>query len=334
VSVTTAIKVVFSEDILASTISSSTFTLSVAGVPVPGTVSYDAAARTASFAPSAGLLAEGQTYTATITTGVKDVAGNSFASNFAFSFVTVDLTPPTIISRSPSPAATDVPVNTTVRIGFNEAMTASTINAANVTVSVNGSSVPGSVSYDPVLRQAAFIPTTPFLNNRTVTVVVSTGVRDSSGNALATADSFSFTTVAAPPAFDITGFSVPSEGWWQTTTEAAGISVHIHIVFAQSGSALSLSSICPFGLNDRCITLARNQAGADVIGPPTPGYVWVLLSNLGGTLSGSEIAFTSSNANGFTFTFTGIVNSPYLMTGTISGPTLPTEQVTFTRPTP
>lgn len=332
VPVTSPVTVTFSEDVVG--VSSSTFSLSVAGVTVAGSVSYDGATRTASFAPAAGLLAEGQVYTATVTSAVKDLAGNSVASNFVFSFTTVDLTPPTVVSRSPSPGSSAVATNTVIQVGFSEAMNPSTINSTTLQVSLNGALVSGIVSYNAGSRIATFTPSSALANNRTFTVTTGTGARDVAGNALANADSFTFTTVAAPPAFDISGFSVPSEGWWQTTTEASGVSIHIHIVFQQSGSGLALSPICPLGINDRCITLARNQAGANAIGPESPGYVWVLLSNLNGTLSGSEISFTFRNANGVSFAFAGVVNSPYLMTGTITGATIPTEQVTFTRPPP
>ena len=79
----------FSESMDPSTITTSTFTLQPSGPPlgslINGSVTYDAATKIASFAPSSSLV-DTTTYTATMTTGVKDVAGNMLASNKVWTF--------------------------------------------------------------------------------------------------------------------------------------------------------------------------------------------------------------------------------------------------------
>ncbi len=82
------IQATFSKDMDASTINTGTFTVNGG---VSGTVNYDAATRTATFSPSSSL-AELTTYTATITTGVKDSLGVNMTANFAWSFTTTDTT--------------------------------------------------------------------------------------------------------------------------------------------------------------------------------------------------------------------------------------------------
>jgi len=78
----------FSEGMDASTITAATFTVSgPGGTPVAGNVTYDASTRIARFTPT-GALGVGAAYTATITTGVKDAAGNALASNHVWSFTT------------------------------------------------------------------------------------------------------------------------------------------------------------------------------------------------------------------------------------------------------
>jgi hypothetical protein len=78
----------FSEPMNAATITPTTFTVSgTVGAPVTGNVTYDAATQIARFTPSSGL-ATGTEYTATITTGAKDGAGNALASNYVWSFTT------------------------------------------------------------------------------------------------------------------------------------------------------------------------------------------------------------------------------------------------------
>ena len=78
----------FNEAMNASTITTTTFTVVGPGAtPVAGTVNYNASTYIASFTPTSALVAA-TTYTATITTGVKDVSGNALASNYTWNFTT------------------------------------------------------------------------------------------------------------------------------------------------------------------------------------------------------------------------------------------------------
>ena len=79
----TVISATFNEAMNPVTINTTTFT--VAGVT--GTVTLDGTGRIATFTP-AGNLALSTTYTATIHTGVQDLAGNALASNYVWSFTT------------------------------------------------------------------------------------------------------------------------------------------------------------------------------------------------------------------------------------------------------
>jgi len=81
----TPLIVTFSETMDARTLTGGTFFVTdPSGNPVPGTIAYDLANRTAAFAPLAGY-ADG-TNTLTITTGVKDLDGNGLATNFTWNF--------------------------------------------------------------------------------------------------------------------------------------------------------------------------------------------------------------------------------------------------------
>jgi hypothetical protein len=79
-----AVTAVFSVPMDPATISTSTFTLLQGLTPVAGTVTYTGS--TASFTPTNGLMA-GITYTATITTGAKNLAGTPLGYNYSWSFV-------------------------------------------------------------------------------------------------------------------------------------------------------------------------------------------------------------------------------------------------------
>jgi hypothetical protein len=75
----------FSEEMDPSTINSSTFTLYKGTTEISGIVAYSG--KTATFTPSESLLA-GVNYTATLTTGVKDLAGNSLEFDKVWNFTT------------------------------------------------------------------------------------------------------------------------------------------------------------------------------------------------------------------------------------------------------
>ena len=83
------IKVIFSEDMDASTLNTDTFTLS--GSTVTGTVFYDAHTKTAVFTPDA-LLHNTKIYTATLSASVKDTHGNSLGTDYTWSFTVRDRT--------------------------------------------------------------------------------------------------------------------------------------------------------------------------------------------------------------------------------------------------
>src|ERR1700733_10509760 len=79
------IEFTFSQAMDSSTINNSTFTLMQDSTKVAGTVTYSGT--TAVFTPSAALAAD-STYTATITTGAKNLAGMGLAKNSIWSFTT------------------------------------------------------------------------------------------------------------------------------------------------------------------------------------------------------------------------------------------------------
>lgn len=84
VPVNTVITAAFSEDMDASTIDTSSFTLNNG---VTGNVTYDAPSKIATFTPSSSL-SYNTTYTASISTAVKDSTGNNLPENYSWSFTT------------------------------------------------------------------------------------------------------------------------------------------------------------------------------------------------------------------------------------------------------
>jgi hypothetical protein len=192
VPVNTSVSATFSEPMLPATITTATFTLFDGATQITGTVVY--VGLSATFTPNAPLLNDTD-YTATITTGAQDLAGNALALDYVWSFTTgstTDSTAPTVTLTNPADAATDVPVNTAVSATFSEPMLPATITTATFTLEDGGTPITGTVVY--VGLTATFTPSSPLLPNTVYTATITTGAQDLAGNALALDYVWTFTT--------------------------------------------------------------------------------------------------------------------------------------------
>ncbi len=197
---TAPVTVTFSEPMTSATITTASFTIAPAsgGANVTGTVT--ASGMGATFTPAAALAGSTQ-FRASLTTAVKDVAGNALAATYTWTFTTAappDLTPPTIIATTPATGATGVAVASPVTVTFSEPMTNSSLNTSTVTLvtTTGGVAVAGTVSLSG--NTATFTPGASLAFSTQYTATVTTGARDVAGNALAANVSWSFTTVAPP----------------------------------------------------------------------------------------------------------------------------------------
>jgi len=129
---------------------------------VAGTVVYTASGSIATFTPTAALAAS-TLFTATITTGAQDLAGNALAGNYVWTFTTgvaPNTTKPTVISTIPLNLATGVPINQAISATFSEAMNPLTISTTTFTLTGPGATaVAGLVTYAGVGNTATFTPT-------------------------------------------------------------------------------------------------------------------------------------------------------------------------------
>ncbi len=190
-----ALSATFSEAMNPLTINTSTFTLKQGATTVVGTVNY--AGVTATFTP-AGNLAANLPFTATITTGAKDLSGNALAANYIWNFATgaaTNLTPPVVISTFPGSGGSGVPITNNLSATFSEAVNPLTVNTATFTLFQGGTPVSGTVSYAGIT--AVFAPSSSLASNTTYTATITTGVTDLSGNILASNYVWIFTTAAA-----------------------------------------------------------------------------------------------------------------------------------------
>ena len=205
---------VCSEPMAAATLNSTTFTLrdTLANTAVVGTVGYSADSRTVVFTPTNPVaLTSGRNYTATLTTGATDLAGNTLAGNTAvvpgagshvWAFNTgaaADSTPPTVTGFTPADGSSGQCLTRSASATFSEAMDPTSFNTASFRVTDNGVAVPGSVGYDGASRVASFVPAAAagFAANRTFVVTLvagNAGVKDLAGNALAANVGWGFAT--------------------------------------------------------------------------------------------------------------------------------------------
>ncbi|MFZ3136331.1 MAG: Ig-like domain-containing protein [Thermodesulfovibrionales bacterium] len=190
----------FSEDMDPATITTTTFTLKQGTTAVAGAVTYAVAAKTATFNPDANLTAS-ITYTATITTGATDEAGNALAANYTWTFTTgttVDTTAPTITNKNPAADSTGICINKKINATFSEAMDPLTITTETFTVQLTGpplgAVLGGTISYVASTKIATFTPLSNLAINTSYTVTMTTGVKDVAGNPLASNNVWSFTT--------------------------------------------------------------------------------------------------------------------------------------------
>jgi hypothetical protein len=110
------------------------------------------------------------------------------------------LTPPAVASVTPPDASTLVCPNTAVITAtFSKAMNPATITTSTFTVTNAGASVTGQVSYVSATNVATFTPASTLPASTTLTVTVTTGVKDTFGNPLAAAKIWTFTTSPACP---------------------------------------------------------------------------------------------------------------------------------------
>ena len=196
VSPSATVTATFSEPIDPTTLNATTFNLKVTatGAVIPGTVTYNAANRTAEFKPTSGL-PNPVNFTATVTTGVKDISGNRLAADVSWTFTTRDATGPTVTSITPANGAVGVSTSTTINVTFSEAIDPATISATNFIVRTSsGAAVPGTVTYNAATRVATFTPSAPLTSNTAYTVTIVGTVRDVAGNEMGANFVSTFTT--------------------------------------------------------------------------------------------------------------------------------------------
>ncbi len=162
---------------------------------VAGTYSVNNAAVT--FTPLASTPYPANTQMAVAVCGLTDEAGNSDCEGFSFTTAnTVDHTAPTV-AISPANGTTNVGLNTQIVLTFSKSINPSTITTNNTVSLFSGDT---SINYGYTIsadnRTVVLNPGgTAFTSGATVTIELTSGIQDLSGNALAnTSSQFTLTT--------------------------------------------------------------------------------------------------------------------------------------------
>lgn len=122
--------------------------------------------------------------------------GESKVDEMATTGVAPDITPPSVLSTNPT--GSNVPVNTNISVGFNEAVFNVDSFSFTVVPTIMGS--PGSPVAGVFSTSGStwsFDPSADLEYNTTYTVTITTAITDMMGNPLAAGTSWSFTTGAA-----------------------------------------------------------------------------------------------------------------------------------------
>jgi hypothetical protein len=302
VPVNAVVSVNFSEAMDPASLNLTTFTLRQGSTAVPGAVNPQGAAAT--FDPSSPLTAA-TTYTATIATGARDVAGNRLSTPYTWTFTTgatADTTAPIVISTVPRSDATNVPVNGLISAVFSEPMNPASLNQMTFTLKQGATAVPGTVT--SLGAPVTFDPSSPLTAGTTYTATISTGARDLAGNALVADHTWSFTTGSAPDATaPIVLFTVPARDALNVPVNSAisvtfskvmnPASLNMSTVTLKQGTTSVAGSVTPLGatviftpsgpLTANTTYTATIGAGArDIAGNPLAGpYSWDFTTGTG-----------------------------------------------------
>jgi hypothetical protein len=332
----------FTEPIDRNTLTGATVQLRRGATAIPAAIAVapgDAAVTLTPLSP----LATNATFTLTVTTGVRDVAGNPIAADRQFSFTTSspDTVAPTVIAIAPADHAVDVSLVTPIVVTFSEPIDPATVSDASFAVKVGTTAVQGTLAFQSG-NTVRFIAAQPYPADAVITTQLTTAITDRFGNALATPDgtssqTFTFTTgrfsVTSPSGDVVENTVVTLEA---RASAALGVA---SVLFTVNGAVLPVASGSPFvatfnvgaasatnsltivasGRNASGVEIARDVKTVDVVVglTVTPG-----LSGLAIGAQGS-LRFSLSSALDQDLPITVTVGNPAILTAPANPVILP-----------
>ena len=234
----TAVVIQFSKQMAASTITTNSFYLhdTVSNQNVSATISISADARTATLVPSAPLAIDRQFYFYW-TSAITDLTGNPLQTGYIY-FTTASsasTTIPAVTGINPSAGLTEIPINATVQVQFNEPIQPTSLGQVSITAV--GVQIPAGTSLSNGDQQLIITPATPLQPNTTYLVTVA-NIQDFAGHVIAQPYTSSFQTGVSS---DIVNGSVTAT---EPVSGAIGIGTNITptVHFSKVISAISVSN--------------------------------------------------------------------------------------------
>lgn len=233
--------------------------------------------------------------------------------------VNTDPQPPTVTSKTPASNATSVERNAVIEFTFSEEMEASTVNNTTFLLKQGSNVIEGDIAYTEVT--AVFTPTETLSAGTIYNAVITTGVEDLAGNAMAEEVEWTFTTGGSTSSIDpvelgtsgnyvilaktainntptsaITGDAGISPA---AATYITGFSLVDDTGFATSaqitGRVYAADMVDPTASNLTTAVDNMNTAYNDAAGRPSPDFFELSTGNIGGkTLDPGVYKWTNS----------------------------------------
>ncbi len=195
VSTSTVAYVNFSRPVNPATVTTATFYIAPVMDPenhIPAIVTVNPGYSSAMLSPEADLTEDTQ-YVMTVTSDVADPAGNPLDQEsgnpldpFTAHFTTggEDLTPPCVFSIIPLDNAENIPVGTSVTVQFTEPILPGSVTSTSFRLAGSSGNVAGEYIFADGNATVIFTPTDGLLDNHAYTVILTSGITDTSGNGL------------------------------------------------------------------------------------------------------------------------------------------------------
>lgn len=237
-----------------------------------------------------GQMPDGLPLVLNVTSEVTDVFGRTLLLPRTLHFTTADITPPYVVSISPANQTIQVPVNTTITVTFDKALSATAALGSVIGLSSVAGPVQGNTSLSAP-NTLTFSPSAPLMNNTIYTVTVSGAV--SFGGNIQTA-AFTSTFVSPETATPVLQLSSPLNGSYinsATPTISIALSDQLTGINAASGSLTLDGQLVAANLGSNSITFTPST-------PLTSGSHTISASvqnnaGVSGVISGSFIVDTA-----------------------------------------
>ncbi len=245
-------------------------------VEVPIGTGYRVEAR----AEKSGVIAwQGENSGITVSAGQVNSAGT-----ITMNYVGGDVTRPTASVMTP---LFNVPVTSSVKVDFQEAMATSFINVSTFLLKSAGNSVKGTVSYDQTTFEATFTPVSSLAYFSSYSAILTTEIRDEAMNTMLSPFSWDFTTEADPgvatPSSPANVSASPADGYirveWDPTLGAksydiyygagptlyAGGIIHPYVDFMNISQSFSSTSFVVIAVNGAAESPYSSTVGTTLV---------------------------------------------------------------------